>query len=458
MNLAACGLAGAQRSAAAPKPNVVFILMDDLRWDELGCMGHPWIKSPNIDRIAREGATFRNAFVTTPLCSPSRASFLTGQYEHTHGIVDNTDHSPLSHRMQTYPQILERAGYDTAFIGKWHMGVDDTPRPGWRHWVGFSGQGTYLSPVLNVDGVRNKVNGYTTDILNDYAVKFLERKRTSPFLLYLPHKAVHPELTQYADGSVSDPDGGKFIPAPRHETLYAGQPVPRRPNAHVGPEGKPALERQIGALPPLSVKTGTDDETIYNRARILAAVDEGVGRFIKVLEKSGQLDNTLFIFTSDEGYFYGEFGLSRERRLSYEESARIPLLMRYPALIKAGSMVDAMALNIDIAPTVLEIAGAPPMSGVQGRSLVPVLQGNTKGWRKSFLIECASDKVFPRVVHMGYQAVRTERWKYIHYVELKDMDELYDLAKDPYEMHNVIHDPAAQSTLAQMQQELKKFI
>src|ERR1035438_8477821 len=191
MNIAGCALAGVQRGAAASRPNVVFILMDDLRWDELGGMGHPWIKTPNIDRIAREGAIFRNAFVTTPLCSPSRASFLTGQYAHTHGVTDNTDHSPLSHRMQTYPQGLERAGCDTAFIGKWHMGVDDSPRPGFHHWVGFKGQGVYTDPELNVDGVQTKVKGYTTDILNDYAVKFLERKRTSPFLLYLPHKAVH---------------------------------------------------------------------------------------------------------------------------------------------------------------------------------------------------------------------------------------------------------------------------
>jgi len=451
-------LAGSMRAAAAAKPNIVFILMDDLRWDELACLGHPFIKSPNIDRISREGVTFRNAFVTTPLCSPSRASFLTGQYAHVHGVIDNTDHSPLSHRLQTFPRQLEGVGYDNAFIGKWHMGVDESARPGFHHWVSFKGQGTYFDPDLNINGKSVKVKGYTTDILNDHAVSFLERKRSSPFFLYLSHKAVHPELTQFADGSVSDPDGGKFIPAERHKKLYAGAAAPRRANAHGGPQGKPALQRKIDNLPPLSAQTGTDDETIRNRARVLAAVDEGVGKILRVLEKSGQLDNTFFVFTSDEGYFYGEFGLSYERRLAYEESARIPLLIRYPAMIKPGSFVDGMTLNIDIAPTLLQIAGAEPLSNVNGRSFVPLLHGDAKGWRTSFLIERFSDNVFPRVADMGYQAVRTERWKYIQYKELSGMDELYDLRSDPYEMKNVIHDAAAQSSLAQMRIELQKLL
>jgi arylsulfatase A-like enzyme len=463
LSLGACALA-ATRSRAAERPNIVFILIDDLRWDELGCMGHPFARTPNIDRIAREGVTFRNAFVTTPLCSPSRASFLTGQYAHSHGIVDNTDHSPLSHRLQTFPRHLERAGYDNAFVGKWHMGVDDSARPGFHHWVSFKGQGTYFDPELNINSKSVNVKGYTTDILNDHAVRFLERKRSSPFFLYLSHKAVHPELTQLADGSVSDPAGGQFIPADRHKKLYAGVPVPRRANAHGGPHGKPALERKIGDLPPLSAKTRTDDETIRNRLRMLASAEEGVGKILRVLEKSGQLDNTFFVFTSDEGYFYGEHGLSFERRLAYEESARIPLLIRYPAMIKPGSAVDAMALNIDIAPTLLQIAGAEPLSNVQGRSLVPLLSAEPRAsasglnWRSSFLIERFSDKVFPRVADMGYQAVRTERWKYIHYKELFGMDELYDLRSDPYEMKNLIHVSSAQGARAQMKQELQKLL
>ena len=234
--------------------------------------------------------------------------------------------------------------------------------------------------------------------------------------------------------------------------------MPRRTNAQGGPQGKPALQRKVDSLPPLSTQTGTDDETIRNRARVLAAVDEGVGKILRVLEKSGQLDNTFFVFTSDEGYFYGEFGLSYERRLAYEESARIPLLIRYPAMVKPGSFVDGMTLNIDIAPTLLQIAGAEPLGNVNGRSFVPLLRGDAKGWRTSFLIERFSDNVFPRVADMGYQAVRTGRWKYIQYKELSGMDELYDLRSDPYEMKNVIHNAAAQSSLAQMKIELQKLL
>ncbi len=422
----------------AARPNFVFILMDDLRWDELRCMGHPFVETPNIDRIAAEGTKFRNAFVTTPLCSPSRASFLTGMYAHAHGITDNTDRSAGSKMLDTFPRRLQASGYETGFVGKFHMGNDDLPRPGFDSWVSFPGQGTYHDPVLNENGRRAKTKGYTTDILSDRAVAFLERPHQRPFFLWLAHKAVHPELTQYADGTVSDPNGGEFIPPDRYKSLYAGRTVPRRPNAMLPPQGKPALERKISGMPPLGAKTGTDDETIRNRLRMVKAVDDGVGQMLRVLEKSGELDRTVMIFTSDEGYFFGEHGLSYERRLAYEESIRIPLLVRYPRFVRAGATLDGFALNIDIAPTVLEMAGVKAGHPLHGRSLVPLLRGESPDWRRSFLIEYYSDKTMPRISHMGYQALRTERWKYIRYKELEGMDELYDLREDPYEMRNVI--------------------
>jgi N-acetylglucosamine-6-sulfatase len=444
-------------SAQTSRPNIVVILMDDLRWDELHCTGHPFALSPNLDRIAAEGATFRNAFVTSPLCSPSRACFLTGQYAHTHGITDNTDHSPASHRLPTFPRALHDHAYETAFIGKWHMGVDDTPRPGFDHWVGFPGQGTYFNPELNVNGRHVKETGYTTDILTRHAVEVLSRRRTAPLCLWMAHKAVHPELTQFADGSVSDPNGGEFVPADRHKSLFAGQPVTRRPNAAGPPVGKPALLRKIGDLPPLGPATGTDDETIRNRARMLKAVDEGVGQMREALERTGQLDNTVFVFTSDEGYFFGEHGLSIERRLSYEESIRIPLIVRYPKLVRAGMKIDAMALGIDLAPTLLEIAGAPADPHIQGRSLLPLLRGERPSWRSSFLIEYYSDRTMQRMLNMGYRAIRTDRWKYIRYTDLKDMDELYDLQTDPYEMHNLIAAPSAHATLQNLRHDLDRL-
>jgi arylsulfatase A-like enzyme len=438
-------------------PNMIVILIDDLRWDEMGCAGHPFIKTPHIDRIAREGLLSRNAFVVTPLCSPSRASFLTGLYPHVHGIIDNTNRSARSYELPTFPPLLQAAGYETGFIGKWHMGNDYKPRPGFDYWVSMPGQGESIDPDLYEDGRLAKVRGYVTDIFNQRAVAFLRRPRNRPFLLYLPHKAVHPNVTQRDDGSLTDPTDEWFIPAERHKTLYAEATIVRRPNAADDLEGKPALTRRLEGVKPLAAATGSSDEVIRNRARMLAAVDEGVGQIFQALEQTGQLDNTVLIFTSDEGYFYGEHHLSVERRLAYEESIRIPFLVRYPRLIKPGSTLDQMVLNIDLAPTLLELAGQSIPKTIHGRSLVPLLRGQTVPWRSSFLVEYYTDTVFPRVRNMGYTAVRTERHKYIHYNELTGMDELYSLQADPYEMKNLIADPAAQPVLQQMQAELAKL-
>lgn len=453
--LAATAYAPAAAAPAAKRPNIIFILIDDLRWDEID---YPFVQFPNIQRIAREGVRFRNAFVTTPLCSPSRASFLTGQYAHNHGIIDNVDRSPRSHQLVTFPRLLHDAGYETAFVGKWHMGVDDTARPGIDHWVSVKGQGRYIDPEFNVNGKRSTIPGYFTDILNQFAVDFLKQQHTKPFLLYVAHKAVHPDLTQYADGSVSDPNADNFIPADRHKQTFREGAIPRRPSYGKPPIGKPALLRPIPNFPPLGPNTVTRDEDIRNRLRMLASSDEGVGQMLKVLEEQKQLENTLIVFTSDEGYFYGEHGLSSERRLAYEESARIPLYMRWPRRIKPGSVIDAYALGIDIAPTLLEFAGAPPTKQMDGRSLVPLLLGKKVPWRNSFPIEYFSDKVFPRVLLMGYQSVRTERWSYIHYVDLEGMDELYDLRADPYQMKNLIADPSAQPALKSLKDELARLL
>ncbi len=450
---------GQQRqSASRSSPNIVFILIDDLRWDELGIAGHPYIRTPNIDRIGREGAVFRNAFMTTPLCSPSRASFLTGQYAHTHGITDNVDRSAASHQLRTFPLLLHESGYETAFIGKWHMGNDETPRPGFDRWVSFKGQGTYLNAPLNEDGRSVKSSGYITDVLNDYAIEFIRRRHEKPFLVYVAHKAIHPEVTQNDDGSVDLSAAERFIPAPRHEQAFTGVTIPRRENYGRAPAGKPALLRQIGNLPPLGAGTVTTDRAILERQRTILAIEDGVGEILKALKETGQLDNTILVFTSDNGYFYGEHGLGVERRLAYEESIRLPLLMRYPKLIKPGTIRDEMALNIDLAPTLLSLTGVPVPLEMQGRSLAPLLKGARTPWRDSFLIEYYSDKVFPRIVQMGYKAVRSRRWKYIHYLELNGMDELYDLKTDPFEMTNVIDQPAARKALVRMKQELNRLL
>lgn len=419
----------------AARPNVVFILTDDQRWDALGCMGHPFFKSPNIDRIAKEGALFKNAFVTTPLCSPARGSYLTGTYVHTHGVRGNDNNNARSHQLVTFPRLLHDAGYETAYVGKWHMGNDDTPRPGFDRWVSFKGQGVYLNPQLNIDGKVEQVPGYITDILSEQAVRFLRQPRTKPFCLYLAEKAVH----------------GPFTPAERHKDLYSSDPIVRAPNAKDDLHDKPALTRLVDGTPAVKVGGGSGDALIRNQIRCLQAVDEGVGQVLKTLQESNQLDNTLVIFTSDNGYFWGEHSLG-DKRWAFDEGIRVPLVMRYPKLIKAGTVLDQVVLNIDIAPTVLDLAGVSVPRTIQGRSLLPLFRQRNGAWRKAALFEYFLEPAYPR--QPGWQAVRTDRWKYVHYTDLQGMDELYDLKADPYEMKNLINDPASAAALKDLKEEL----
>jgi N-acetylglucosamine-6-sulfatase len=442
------------------QPNIVFVLVDDLRWDELGAAGHPYIQTPNIDRIASSGAYFQNSFTTTPLCSPSRASFLTGQYAHANGITDNLARNEQSHRLETFPKKLDAQGYDTAFIGKWHMGNDDTPRPGFDTWAVMKGQGEASNPEFNLNGERKQLNGSVTDILTGMATDFIKKPRTEPFLLYVSHKGLHPKITQLDDGSsVSSPSGiPGFIAAERHDGMYADSVQPRRENFGIPPLDKPALLQKIGDLPPLGLDTVTPDATIQDRQEMLMAIDDGVGAMLDALSEIGKLDDTIVVFASDHGYWYGEHGLGAERRLAYEEGIRIPLMISYPRRITPSIRPVETVLSIDLAPTMLEFAGAPLDNSLQGRSLVPVLDGTAEGWRDSFLIEYYSDTVFQRIQDMGYKAVRNNRYKYIQYVDLDGMDELYDLQNDPYELKNIIDDKDAAPALQAMQSELQRLL
>lgn len=451
---------GPADDVAAERPNIVFVLLDDVRFDDLGFTGHPFVRTPNFDRVAREGMVFEHAFAATPLCSPNRGSILTGQYAHTHGIIDNVDRSEQSHALRTFPLLLNEAGYETAFIGKWHMGIDDTRRPGFDEWLSIKGQGYYFDPEVNDDGQSRKIAGYATDIFSERAAEFVRRERERPFLLYLSHKAVHPNIFQNADGSIEAiPADGGFTPPERLKELYAGEEIPRRPNTKSYGEGKPALLRPIEGLPQLGPETGTPDDVILNRLRMLTAADEGFALILEALEETGQLDETLIVVTSDHGYFYGEHGLNKERRLAYEEIARTPLAVRWPGRAAAGSRSDAFVVSVDLAPTLLEAAGEPVPDTMHGRPLTPLLEGRTPGdWRESVLIEYYSDTVWPRLVKMGYEAVRTDRWKYIRYADLEGMDELYDLETDPYEMRNRIDDPDAAGALAKLQAELERLL
>ncbi len=426
--------ASAPTTAPAKRPNIVFILLDDVRYDDM--VDHPFVDLPNLKRLATEGASFRRFFTSAPLCSPSRAVFMTGQYPFHNGIVDNGERAELSHQLVTFPKLLQDAGYHTGFFGKWHMGhEDDSPRPGFDRWVSFVGQGVYFDPTLNVDGVVAGVKGYMTDILTAHAVSFIEAAPAdTPFLAFIAQKAAHPEI--YPNQVRS------FPPAPGDEGAFAHDAIPHDVSWRAPLTGKPALQRPVDANDPRSPKGGLPDKYVRDRLRMLLAVDRGIGEVIKALSAKGVLDETVFIVTSDQGFFYGEFGLAQERRLAYEPSTHIPLIVRYPGVVPAGVKPNALASNVDIAPTMLELGGATIPATMDGRSLLRALRNDTTAIRDELLIEYYSDTEFPRIKGMGYKALRTDRYKYIRYDELTGMDELYDLQADPHELRNLLPDNA----------------
>jgi len=431
------------------RPNFLVILVDDLRYDEFGAGGHPYMKTPHIDRLAAEGMLFERAFHTTPICSPNRASIVTGQYASRHGVIDNVARDRMSHRLPNYHLELQRLGYETAHVGKWHMGNDGMPRPGYHRWVSFDGHGRIVNPTFNHDGKYLEHRGYITDLLNQHAVEFIERKHARPWSLFLAHKAVHPDAHQAADGTLDMQKFGGYIAAERHEELYAGAVFPKKPNmlsyAQVAKQ-KPAW-KEIFAMrsAPVSkallasIQAGTQEE-IRQRARMMAAVDEGVGTILEALERKGLLEDTLILFLGDNGYFFGEHGLGPERRFAYEEGIRSPFLARWPRRIRAGTRNASLVICQDIAPTLLELAGGRPGPQVQGRSIAPLFAGRRAGWRKSFLIEYWAEQAYPWLVGMSYKAVRTDRHKLIHWVNrgrAGELDELYDLERDPFELRNL---------------------
>ena len=451
----------------ASRPNLIVVLVDDLRFDETGASGHPYMKTPNIDRLAYEGARCANAFHTTPLCSPNRASILTGQYASRHGIIDNVGRDAMSHRLPNYHLELKRLGYETAHVGKWHMGNDAAPRPGYDTWVSFRGQGTIKDPVFWEAGAERALKGYVTDLLNERAVEFVTRPRTKPFALFLAHKAVHPDVQQKQDGTIDLATMQGYVLPERHQELYRGCEYPPRPNVLPTKEvikQKPAWKEvfELRAAPASrsfleALHTGTQEE-IRRRAAMMASVDEGVGMLLQQLERAGALDNTCIVFLGDNGFFFGEHGLGAERRFAYEEGIRTAFFLRYPKLVKPGSVVEPMVLALDIAPTMIELAGGRPGKHIQGMSLLGLLRRGRGAWRKSFLVEYYNESAWPWIVGMSYKAVRTERAKLIHWVHKEGVDELYDLERDPYEMKNVIRRPAYTKVRARLYNELRRLV
>lgn len=430
------------------RPNIVFILIDDLRYDTFGFMGHSFVETPHIDALAEDGLQFTNAFVTASLCSPSRASFLTGRYMHNHKVVDNADQMPAG--TLTFPQLLQKADYATAFIGKWHMGGSSAaPRAGFDHWVSFPGQGTYApgKHTLNINGRLVPRRKYMTDELTDYAVDWLdERESDAPFLLYLSHKGVH----------------GLYDPAERHRDRYQDREVVPPATMVNTPEnyaGKPMWVQDQrnswhGVEFPYYGRSKQSLTAMYRHyCEMILSIDESVGRVLKSLKERGVDQNTLVLFTSDGGHFWGEHGLI-DKRCAYEESIRIPLLAYGPSMIKAGTKCDAVVANIDVAPTLLELAGLPAPESIDGQSFSGLLKdpSATDSWRKTLLYEYYWEPQFPQTPTMF--CLRGGRYKLIQYHGIWDTDELYDISSDPRETRNLIHEPKQQQRVAEMRRQL----
>lgn len=435
---------------AKDKPNILFIMTDDHASHALSCYGSRINKTPNLDRIAKEGVRFDNCFCTNSICAPCRAVILTGKYSHVNGVMDNAvsfDGSQL-----TFPKLLQKAGYETAIVGKWHLKSDPT---GFDHWNILPGQGAYHNPVMIEMGQRKKYPGYVTDIITDHCLDWLKKRDSKkPFCLMYHHKAPH----------------RNWQPAERHAKLYEDIEIPypetfdddystRRAAAQT----EMTIERHLTpsdlkmnppeGLTGEALKKWKYQRYIKDYLRCVAAVDENVGRVLDYLDEAGLKENTVVIYTSDQGFYLGDHSWY-DKRFMYEESLRMPLLVRYPKEIKAGSVSKDIALNLDFAPTFLDFAGLDKPGEMQGDSIRSLLRGKTPGdWRTSMYYHYYE---YP-AVHMvkRHYGVRTQRYKLIRFYHDIDAWELFHLEKDPHELNNVYDKPEYANVVKDLKAELR---
>jgi N-acetylglucosamine-6-sulfatase len=455
-----CAAVPALAGSKAPRPNVLFIITDDQRWDTLSCAGSPHLRTPNLDRLAAEGLRFPNAFCTTSLCSPSRASILSGLYARSHGVLNNFTEYPYD--LASFPRQLQKAGYETAYIGKWHMGEDnDAKRPGFDYFVTHKGQGKYFDTEFNVNGDRKVLKGYYTHAVTDLALEWLRRKRDRPFLLMLGHKAPH----------------SFYVPEPKHAQAFDHVEV-RYPESAFRLEGKPDWVRQRlvtwhGIYGPLfdwrkefpdSSPEGVKDFAAMTRAywATILSVDDSVGTLYAALRELGVLDDTLIVFTSDNGLLNGEHGMV-DKRTMHEPSIRVPLVVRFPGLVppERPRVVDEMVLTVDFAPTILDLCGAEPLPRMHGRSWRKLAQRGDAAWRQSWFYEYNYEKQFPYTPNV--RGVRTDEWKYVRYPHGdgkpdRHKAELYHLRTDPEERQNLIDDPQHAAKAKELAAELERLI
>jgi arylsulfatase A-like enzyme len=479
LTFAAVLAALAAPAAAADRPNIIFIMSDDHAAHAISAYGSRVNKTPNIDRLAREGMLLRNVFVTNSICTPSRAAILTGQYSHLNGV-------PVFNRFDssrvTVARLMQQGGYHTGMIGKWHLGSDPS---GFDHWEILPGQGAYHDPVLyTATGEKTYAGQYVTDVVTDLAIDFLKaRPEKKPFFLMLHHKAPHrswepneAHRAAFADRWIPEPETLWDSYATRSDALRENEQriladLTRRDLKLTPPEGMPRPELAAWlAVKPDTVTLTRDGKPIVLTGEALVrwkyqrymqdylgtvqSVDDNIGRLLTFLDRNGLAKNTIVIYTSDQGFFLGDHGMF-DKRFMYEESLRMPFLVRWPAAIKASATSSSMALNVDFAPTFLEAAGLPIPADMQGRSLLPVWRGRTPAdWRTSMYYRYYHDPGHHNTrAHYG---VRTQTHKLIHYWK-KDQWELFDLVNDPQEMHNLYGERGHDVITASLKTELLRL-
>jgi len=467
-------------NAVTSRPNIIFIMSDDHAAHAVSAYGSRINRTPHIDRIAKEGIRFENCFCTNSICAPSRAVILTGKYSHLNGVRDNV--VSFDGAQRTFPNILQEAGYQTAMIGKWHLKSDPM---GFDYWNVLPGQGDYYNPDLIEMGEKKRHIGYVTDIITDIALDFLEnrRDRSKPFLMMLHHKAPHRNwhpaprhLHMYDDVTFPEPEtlfddyATRSRAAPEQEmTLRDHMRIEHDvkmgdPPQRLNDEQREAWEAAYGPKREAFLKEKPEGDAlvrwIYKRYMedylgCIAAVDENVGRFLDYLDESGLAENTVVVYTSDQGFFLGDHGWF-DKRFMYEESLRMPLVVRYPGLIESGSVSDNIVSNLDFAPTFLELAGAKIPTEMQGNSLKNLLLDEyVEEWRQSLYYHYYE---YP-AVHMAkrHYGVRTRQYKLIHFYYDIDAWELYDLKKDPNEINNVYENPAYTDVVTALKTEIKRL-
>lgn len=427
----------------AQQPNLVIMMCDDQRADAMSGAGNPVIKTPHMDRLAQEGMTFKNMFVTNALCAPSRATLLTGLYSHKNGVTDNYG-KEIHSNIKILPDYLRAAGYEVAFCGKSHIKGALRDRT-WDYYFGYKDQGRYIDPIIaeGVNGEDKIWPGYMDDIVTDKAIAWLKQPRSKPFCLFLFFKAPHRQ----------------WVPAPRHKTLYADVNIPK-PSLwdHPG-QGKPAAflmaANMFGQFPDTKDFAGM----VRDYYRTITAVDDNIGKVYTSLQEAKLLDKTVMMHTSDNGFFLGEWQRF-DKRFMHEPSIRVPLLVRYPPMIKPGTISENMVINTDLAPTILDLAGLKPEPSMQGRSFKPLLAGKDIPWRKDWYYEYHE---YPDVSHnvQKMRGIRTERYKLIHYYQPPDRFaeayELYDLMNDPEEKVNLQGRPAIKQLKEQLIIRMKEL-